>query len=346
MDDKLEKIYNEIFQESEKSVDSGSEDSQDGSIGQESPAKHFRMKDSAYEQMQDEDDDQEAQPEDKGEGEGEGKGVAEPETPEDEQESPADTTEKETTDSDEYIDDRLVRAARRAGLSDAAIVELDANHPEALEAIAKAQEQAEKLLGQSGAAAAVQQEQSEQNKSDALTNLLKDLDIDSDEFDDLSPKMKTAIKAIAAQVQQLSDAVQKHEEHFGAVQKQAEAQAVRFIDDFFDKQAEAIPLLGKSSNLTPQQAEARVFAFKIARGAQLAMPNLTDEQALAIGVNALKGQLKDTEIKSKIVADLERNKKRFIPRPKSRPMHDGSKSVKDRAMETIEAILNDPKYTL
>lgn len=248
-------------------------------------------------------------------------------------------------EDEELIPEHLVEAGRNASLSDDLIVELAESQPHVLEALAKTQEEARKA-----AAAAAKLEGAEQkdglDKPEKKANSIEKLEVDFGEDDEFSPTAKKAVQSLVDQVNSLTEKLNTHDQSFGEIQQQRQAEGTRRIDAYFDSVAEEIPALGKAETLNQEQTEARLFAFRVARGAQQTMEGLSDEDALAIGVNALKGQFTEQQVRTKVVADLNKQKKRFTARPKGRRQVSGKKgkSVEDRALGAINKILDDPAY--
>jgi hypothetical protein len=252
--------------------------------------------------------------------------------------------EEQDVDDGEYeeVPDRLVQAGRAANLSDRDIVELSETHPEALEALANAQE------------AMIHADTPHQKKS---VNVPKEdspkpagsfeplkLDFTEDDRDELGERSMSIINTLVDKINVLGGKVAEQGEATETIQQQSHAEKIRAIDDHFDGLAKEIPGLGKSDSLTATEIANRKFAFGAAREAMRAYGNLTMEQALTAGANALVGQGKDTRVKAKIISDLNKNKKRFISRGKSRKKSTPRKTVDERALEAINGVLDDPKY--
>lgn len=263
-----------------------------------------------------------------------------------------DTNESDGDFDDDYVEeeipDHLVTAGRNSGLSDDEIIQLAESQPKVLEALAKAQEQASIQARQTSQLnGATQQDGLGQSKKDADSKFKK-LEINFDDSDDeFSPAARKVIEQLAGQVNVLTDTIAQHDQSFGDIQRQQQVEGTRRIDVFFDEAAKDVPLLGSAKSLSKEQVDARLFAYRIARGAQQTMDGLSDQEALAIGVNALKGQLTEQQVRTQIVSDLNRQKKRFTARPRGRRQvsDDGKhKTAERRAMDAIDRILDDPKY--
>jgi hypothetical protein len=245
------------------------------------------------------------------------------------------------SEEEELIPDHLVAAGRAARLDDKTIIELAETRPEILEALAAAQESARRAV--------IPQTQDKakdtEKKEDALDPIPDDLGMDDEDYDDLSPKVKNTLKQLADRVNKLTETVTQQSQGIGQIQQKAQQEAIRKVDEFFDKQTKELPQLGVSAKLTQEQADARLYAFRIARGAQQAFGGtLSDEDALMIGVNALKGQMKDSQLKAKLVSDLNKNKKRFTSRYRGRAGNETKLTAEERAMSEINRILDDPNY--
>jgi hypothetical protein len=264
----------------------------------------------------------------------------------------SDDTNESDDDFEDYgeeeIPDHLVTAGRNSGLSDDEIIQLAESQPKVLEALAKAQEQASQRARQTSQLdGATQQDGLGQSKKDADSKFKK-LEIKFDDNDDeFSPAARKVIEQLAGQVNALTDTMAQHDQSFGDIQRQQQLEGTRRIDAFFDEVAKDVPLLGSAKSLSKEQVDARLYAYRIARGAQQTMEGLSDHEALTIGVNALKGQLTEQQVRTQIVSDLNKQKKRFTARPKGRrQVSPDSKhmTAEQRAMDAINRILDDPAY--
>ena len=246
---------------------------------------------------------------------------------------------------EEIIPERLVQAGRMANLPDETIIELAETKPHVLEALANAHESVRQLVGKSSQLdGAKQQDGLDESKKD--TKSIEKLQIDFGNDEDFSPTAKKVVQTLVDKVNSLTEVLDKHDQGFGEIHRQRQIEGTRKIDTYFDTVAKDVPLLGKASSLTKEQTEARLFAYRIARGAQQTMDGLSDEAALAIGVNALKGQLTEQQVRTKVVQDINSQKKRFIARPKGRRQIEAKgKSVEERSLAAISKILDDPSYT-
>lgn len=256
----------------------------------------------------------------------------------------------ESSDDDDTVEEeipmRLVEAGRRANLADDVIVELAETKPHVLEALARSQEEALRISGRNRTDEVEDAALQGGKKSEKSLGKIE-LNLDEEDEFDFSPKAKKVIEELVGRVNALTGIIETHDESFERFQKQSQAEGSRRIDEFFDRVSKDVPLLGTSKALTKEQKDARLFAYRVAIGTQQAYNGqIGDEEALAIGVNALKGQLTEQQVKAKIVSDLDRNKKRFMARPKGRRQStDGRhKSIEERSLAAIDKVLNDPKY--
>jgi len=260
-----------------------------------------------------------------------------------------DLDEQQDDDGDDYgeeeIDERLVQAARNFNLPDNDIIELAQSQPHVLEALAKAEERLQQATASAGRLpGAEQQDGMGQDKGQDSDD--DELKIDFGDDDEFSPTAKKVVQSLVDKVNQLNNTIKKHDKGFGDIQRQQQIEGTRRIDTYFDTAAKDVPVLGNQSSLTREQIEARKYAYRVARGAQMTMEGLSDEDALAIGVNALKGQLTEQQVRTKVVSDLNRQKKRFTSRPRGR-REAGKKgqSVEERALAAIDKILDNPEYS-
>jgi hypothetical protein len=252
--------------------------------------------------------------------------------------------EAEEVDDEEYeeIDPRLVEAGRNANLSERDIIELSESHPEALEALARAQEQAFVKPQQSQPQNAKQEAPVQEPPVEGFEPLK--LDFTEDDRDEMGERSINIINTLVDKVNQLSSKVASQEETTQTIQQQTDADRIRAIDEQFDSMAEEIPGLGHSDSLTAEQKANRRFAFGAAREAMNTYGAMSIEKALVIGANSLRGQMTDAQVKAKLVSDLNKNKKRFIARGRGQRKTNPRKSVDERALEAIGKVLDDPKY--
>ena len=250
-----------------------------------------------------------------------------------------DGVEKDDDDGYEAIPDRLVQAGRQANLSDDAIVELSESRPEVLEALARAQEAAVQRTQQANQSHKAQEDKdSTQNRGDGFEPIK--LEFTDDDEDEMGPRAMKLIKTLADQVNKLGGQVNEQNNSLNSVQQQTENERIRQIDSYFDKLSDEIPDLGKTGSLTERQKQSRVFAFKTARNAMESFGIRDDEEALAMGAKALKGQKSDAQVKRRLIEDLDKNKKRFTARGHSRKRPDSKMTVEQRAMAAINRVLD------
>jgi hypothetical protein len=249
-----------------------------------------------------------------------------------------DTDDDDGTDDDgtEEIDERWVKAGRVANLGDDAIAELAESRPEALEALARAQE-----------AAAVRQKpnatQDADETDDTKDGGFKPLEFkfDEDDEEEMGSKALKVIRSLEAKVNELGGRLQDQQEGLGNIHRQSQSEKVRQIDLHFDKLAKEIPELGKTGSLTDKQKQNRIFAFKSASNAMQVYGDLSDEDALTMGARALLGTKTKNQAKNDLIRDLDRNKKRFTARGHSRQRPSKRKSVEERAMEALNRKLDE-----
>jgi hypothetical protein len=253
-----------------------------------------------------------------------------------------DEFEDEEVDDDEYEDipERLVEAGRTANLSERDIIELSETHPEALEALARSQEAAA-VIPRAPQQSVAKETPADETPAEGFQPLK--LDLTEDDREELGERSVTIIDSLVKKVNELGSKVQETGQATAEIRQQTTEERNRGIDDVFDKMSDDIPGLGKlSSGLSDEEKANRIFAAKTAHAAMQAYGNLTLEQALTKGASALRGD--ETKVKAKLVADLNRNKKRFISRGRGQKRGTPRKSVDERAVEAISNVLDDPKY--
>ena len=269
-------------------------------------------------------------------------GTGSEEDDDDEEVDDDDDFESKDKDDDGYeeIPDRLVQAGRMANLSDEAIVELSESRPEALEALARAQEAAMAASKKTHQDTHEAHEDTNQNASQKAAFEPLKLELSEEDEDEMGSRAVKLIKTLADQVNKLGSQVNEQNAGLSNVQQHTQSERIRQIDSFFDKLSDEIPDLGKTGSLTQRQKQNRVFAFKSARNAMESYGIASDEEALAIGAKALKGQTTDAQVKERIIKDLDKNKKRFTSRGFSRKRPDKKMSVEQRAMAAINRVLD------
>jgi hypothetical protein len=250
--------------------------------------------------------------------------------------------ESEEVDDEEYEDipERLVEAGRAGNLSERDIIELSETHPEVLEALARAQEAQPAAPPQQQKS--VQKETTQEAPAGSFEPLK--LDFDDDDMDELGERSVKIISTLVDKVNSLGSQVAEQGQATKGVLEQGVQDKIRAIDETFDTMCEDIPALGATATLTADQKANRVFAFNAARAAMGAYGDMSLEQALTVGANALRGQQTDTQVKAKIISGLNKNKKRFISRGRGQKKAPPRKSVDERALESINRVLDDPKY--
>ena len=241
----------------------------------------------------------------------------------------------------EEIPQRLVDAARISGMSDDEIIELSEEHPVALEAIARAQEARRSI----GTQQKTVQKDASQQETDKTSSGFKPLELDltSEDEEEMGSKAVSMIKQLTETVNNLGGKLEQQESSLGRVEQETQSERVRQIDNHFDTVADKVPELGKTVSLTEEQKLNRIFVVNTAQQA-MRVYGLSDKDALAMGVNALKGQKSEAKVKNDLVRDLDKNKKRFTARPRTRNKAEGKRSTKDRALEAIDSILDSDDY--
>jgi hypothetical protein len=252
-----------------------------------------------------------------------------------------DLDEGQEVDEYEDIPSHLVEAGRAANMSDDDIRDLAETHPEALEALASAQE-SQNQQAAPPPKQSVKQTQTEEKPAGGFEPLK--LDFTEDDRDELGERSISIINTLVDKVNTLGSQVAEQNETTRGIQERGVQEQIREIDNTFDGMSEEIPSLGTTATLTADQKANRVFAFNAARAAMQAYGNMPIEQALAVGANALKGQQTENQVKAKLVSDLNKNKKRFVNRGRARKRSAPRKSVDERAVEAIGKVLDDPKY--
>lgn len=255
----------------------------------------------------------------------------------DEQDDNDDDDDDDNDDDYEDIPERLIEAGRAANLPDEDIVELAENSPHVLEALARSQESARNRNSNTD----VNRKPDTQEKPSTAKGFepLK-LEFDADDEEEMGPRALKVIETLVGKVNDLGSQLNEQSQGIGQIQQATQSERVRQIDQFFDEKAKDIPVLGNSSSLTEASIKNRKMAFAFAREAMRIDPSLRDDEALAMGANAIAGQMKEAQVKAKLVKDLKKNENRFIARGKSRRRKVGKKSVEDRAMEKINEVLD------
>ncbi len=265
---------------------------------------------------------------------------AEPE-PDDEPQGP------EVDEEYEDIPDELVAAGRQAGLTDEEIIDLDAEKPAVLKALAEAQKRAIGPAQEKRAPAepAPAPDKKPEPKAESL-ELKFDLPGLDDELSQVAGPVQEVVNKLLNRVTQLEEGLGKTQAGMADVEKGREAEMFRQVDVFFDNQAEQLPELGNTKDLKQPHVDARIFAWNVANDLMTGSGGKTSLQdALAIGVNALRGRVSETKLKARVVSELNKQKSKFSPRPRgSRRGPDKPKGEEERGLAAINEILDDPKY--
>ncbi len=326
---KLDKVYDNILGESGESIATAEPEEKADAKGD--PA----YKEPAYD-GQDGDDgvdprdpstkpDEDEPEDDEDEGEGEPEGEAEAEEYED-------------------IPDELVTAGRRAGFTDEEIIDLDAEQPKVLKALAAAQKKAIGPVQEKKAPEEPKPDEKPAKKPESL-ELKFDLPGLDEELSQVAGPVQEAFNKLLSRVSELESGLGKTQESVAGVEKGRQAEMFRQVDVFFDKQAEQLPELGTFGELEQSHVDARMYAWNIANDLITASKGKTGlQEALKIGVNALRGQVSETKLKARVVSDLNKRKRKFSPRPRGRRRGDKPKGEEERGMAAINEVLDDPKY--
>ncbi len=255
-------------------------------------------------------------------------GDSKPET-----EASGDATESQGTE----VPERLVQAGRRAKMSDEVIVTLATSNPEALESLAKAQDDLSAGFGELG-----RQRQETITKPIAPTDADKEalyeplkLDLDDAEFDE-DTKTKV-IAPLTDKINQLTTELKRRDEAETNGAQAQQSDVTRTIDHCFDQRTEKHPELGASASLTPEQQERRFDILGLAEQKanrwnaahpedQLSLDRAVD-MALSITTNS-------NATEQEIVTRLNNRTKLFTTRPtsgnKNAPVQkEGDKQISD-----------------
>jgi hypothetical protein len=102
------------------------------------------------------------------------------------------------------------------------------------------------------------------------------------------------------------------------------------IESFFDEKAKDFPQLGSSKNANPDSQEARRMAVELATAFQKGSGGrYTIQEALDLGISAVKGQMTERTLKSNMTKSLKKEKRKFSARPKSRK---GERSASEKPL--------------
>lgn len=270
----------------------------------------------------------------------------EPEEPDEadtEEEPPAD---KQADDDYEDIPERLVQAGRRHHMSDDDIEWLAENKPYILEEMAARLDEASRAFSKLGRMEEAPPAPPPAAKKDEKLVPIK---VSLNE-DDLDPDIVNVVRALEASqnkaIEKLNSLMDQMQEQGSTVASVAEARrrdAIRFIDETFDKASEEVPILGKVGSLTEANKAARIEAYEIAKALQAAHPDKYDDAAaLQRGVNAVKGALTEDKLKDRLRAAVNGQRKKFIARPRHRKQNERSAPPgPDKAMQVIEQKLKE-----
>jgi len=254
-------------------------------------------------------------------------------------------SEEETEEYDD-IPDELVAAGRLAGFTDEEIIDLDADNPAVLEALAKAYKQAD---GPPAAKEAPQEPAQKPGKEPDPEPESLELEFDlpglDDELSRVAGPVQEAFGKLVNRLSDLESRMGETQNTMASVEKSRQADGIRQIDTFFDSAAKQTPELGNSENLTDSQKEARIHAWRIAKAVSNdSAGEMSIEEALKVGVNALRGQISETKIKARLVSDLNKRKSKFSPRPRGSRRSPKPKTEEERGIAAIDEVLDDPKY--
>lgn len=250
----------------------------------------------------------------------------------------------------EPIPEGQVQAGRAAGLSDDEIIDLAENNPNVLKKLASvvAFKQSQ-FAGDSPVKDSLKGDQDEkgQGKAAAKTKVFEKLEIDVEEFDmdddakKAFGKMQGGFNKMAEIIDELNSRLENSEAQLTGVAGRQQIETRRRVDNFYDTASAEISVLGNGtkSALTADNIAARNEVQKVAYAYQK-VNNSTDEEALQIGINALKGKLSKKELTDSLVQGLQRRKATSTFRPTGRREGEQPMSSKDKAMKKMAEILD------
>jgi hypothetical protein len=244
-------------------------------------------------------------------------------------------------DDGEEVPQRLVEAGLQANLSDDAITELLETRPEVLEAMARAFE-VKTVIPESNSDSKEKNLKGNEENLDGFKPIK--FDFDEDEIEEMGSKAVGIIGELTKTVNELGKKVENQSQTVGNVEKQREVEQIRQIDAVFDELSKDVPELGQTASLSEKEKQNRIFAFRAASAASEVFGETDMKKVLAIGANALKGQQTEARVKEKLISDLDKRKKQFIGRGKSRKKPERKKSVEERAMSAINRVLDSSDY--
>lgn len=262
---------------------------------------------------------------------------------------PDEDGEPEGSEQYEDIPDDLVAAGRQAGFSDEEIIDLDATNPAVLTALAKAYGQAKGPPAAEKAAPAEPAPKADTAPEKKAEELALKLDLAglNDDESRIAGPVQDVVNKLIQQVAELKGELDKTKVTVDAGEQSRQAEGNRQIDVFFDNVAKEVPELGTSGKLTEKETDARIYAWRIANAiVKDSDGKVTMNEALQVGVNALRGQVSEVKLKARLASDLNKSKSRFTARPRgsrSRP-GDTKQTEEQRGIAAIGKVLDDPKY--
>ncbi len=332
---KLDKVYDEILGESGESI--ATADPDDKADDKAEPKGDDAYKEPAYDGEDGDDGEDPRDPSTKPDKD---------EPDDDDDDDDDDEPEGSVEEKEEYDDipDELVTAGRLAGFSDEEIIDLDAEQPKVLKALAAAQK---KAIGPAQEKKAPPEPQAEEKPAEKPESLALKFDLPGldDELSQVAAPVQEAFNKLLSRVEQLETGHGKTQEAMADVEKSRQADMFKQVDVFFDKQAEQLPELGNSENMNQKEVDTRIYVWNIANDLMTGSKGKIGlQEALKIGVNALRGQVSETKLKARVVSDLNKRKRKFSPRPKGRRRGEKAKGEKERGLAAIDEVLDDPKY--
>lgn len=301
LNEDLEKQYDEIL----------------GKSTEEESSPKRRKEDDAYAQ-EDEDEVEEKEAE-------------QPEEPADEDKEVEEKETKEGEEEEEEIPFELVEAGRAAGFTDEKIVELAENSPEVLTALYEFRQQALQAQQTSAPEETPAEKPQEEEGEQKVT-------IDPKMLEKMDEGTRTVVLQLIQNQNRLVEQLNSFQQRHQTLEQMQQEEFDASIDGFFDSVVENCPDVGLSNEMTPENEAVRQEIYQIAcvlynaEGGSL-------EQCLEKAVKAYNGIYGRTE--DVLRRKLNKQKKRFSPRPGGQKTKPKFKSEDEKVMSIIDTKLRE-----
>lgn len=236
--------------------------------------------------------------------------------------------------SGDLIPSDQMEAGYAAGLTEDAIYQLAESNPAALKALAEFRSRT------------IPKDEITGEEDETLPEAPKPLDYVKSELDFKDDKVKQFFNQLMTNHNQLVDYVNKtnqtlHENQIASIknQKANDEEFDAYVDKYFDTKTKDYSFIGLNDNLTGSQLNARQAIFNIAK----TLPEGNWQERLDDALEMWNARMGKSSERA-VAANLDRHKKRFVPRPGGQKTQKDSRSADQKALDDFEKIADEHGY--